>query len=64
MGDNDFEINNSKISLLFLFKHTGAAQSRATLIQKIDFSILPHVWLNLLPIVQASYSFKVGEGCK
>ena len=37
MGDNDCEINICKFSLLFLSKHTGAAQSRGALIQKIDF---------------------------
>lgn len=37
MGDNDFEINTCKISLLLLRKHAGAAQSRTTLLQRIDF---------------------------
>lgn len=37
MGDNDLEINTCKISLLLLRKHAGAAQSRTTLLQSIDF---------------------------
>lgn len=37
MGDNDFEIDICRISHLLLPKRTGAAQSTATLIQKIDF---------------------------